>query len=180
VTLSCRRATASDTAVLSEVHRSAFSTDVEADLVTALLAHQSAQPIESWVADANGVVVAHVLLTPGTVPRDPLLSILLLCPLAVLPSYQHSGVGTALTRAALDAAADAGVRAVNVFGDPDYYSRFGFESLLPAGPLPPFDVTQAPAWQTLLLSADARTRDLLDGSRVRWADPLMSPRLWEG
>lgn len=180
MTLSCRRATPSDTDALPDVHRSAFSTDVEADLVTVLLSHPSAQPVQSWVADDDGLIVAHVLLTPGTIVHEPLLSVLLLCPLAVLPSHQNSGVGTALTVLALDAASDAGVQAVNVFGDPGYYSRFGFESLLPRGPLPPFDVAHEAAWQTLLLSDDAQTRDLLDGSRVQWAVPLMSARLWEG
>jgi putative acetyltransferase len=182
VTFTCRRATASDTAALLEVHRAAFSSDVEADLVAALLTHRSAQPAESWVAVAEGAVVGHVLLTPGLVPRDSLLSVLLLCSLAVLPTHQHAGVGSALTRAALDAASDAGVRAVSVFGDPGYYCRFGFRSLLPTGPLPAFDVapTHEAAWQTLMLSDDPTTRGALDGSRIQWADPVMTPALWQG
>ena len=111
------------------------------------------------------------------------MTVMLLCPLAVLPSHQHTRVGTALTQAAIEAARDAGVRAITVFGDPGYYSRFGFQSLLPDGPLPAFDVaeTQRDAWQTLLLgdSADL-TRASLDGQRIVWADPLMTPSLWEG
>jgi len=130
----------------------------------------------------DGVVVGHVLLTPGVVRHDPHLIVLLLCPLAVLPAQQHAGIGSALTRAALDAAADAGVRTVTVFGDPGYYSRFGFRSLLPDGPLPPHDVStkHRDAWQTLTLSGDPVTRESLQGVRVQWADPLMNPHLWEG
>ena len=181
MTPTTRRATASDSAAIVDVHRAAFSSDVEADLVAALLMHPSAQPVESWVAEIDGAVVAHVLLTPGVVPEGPELSVLLLCPLAVLPSHQHSRLGTELTRAALAAAAAAGVRAVTVFGDPEYYSRFGFESLLPRGPLPAFDVAPAheSAWQTLVLNDDPSTRSTLDGVRITWAEPLMTPALWQ-
>ena len=177
----CRRASASDTAVILEVHRAAFAEDVEADLVSALLADSTAQPVESWVAEVGGVVVGHVLLTPGEVPQQPHLPVLLLCPLAVLPSHQHAGVGAAVTRAAIAAATDAGVRAVCVFGDPGYYSRFGFQSLLPDGPVPPYPISaqHQDAWQTLLVSDGPTTADALRGARIEWATSLMTPALWE-
>lgn len=180
MTVHCRRATASDTAAIVALHRAAFSTDIEADLVASLIVDQAA-PLESWVAEIDGAVVGHVLLTPGEVPGDRAITVLILCPLAVLPSHQNAGVGTAVTRAALDSATDAGARAVSVFGDPDYYARFGFRSLLPAGPLPPYDVApqHQRAWQTLLLSDDAATRDGLEGVRIQWQEPLMVPALWE-
>ena len=180
MTVHCRRATASDTAAIVATHRTAFSSDVEADLVASLIVDQTV-PVESWVAEIDDAVVGHVLLTPGDVPGDRSINMLILCPLAVLPSHQNAGVGTAVTRAALDSAADAGARAVSVFGDPDYYARFGFHSLLPAGPKPPYDVApqHQPAWQTLLLSDDAATRDALEGVRIQWQEPLMVPALWE-
>ena len=53
-------------------------------------------------------------------PGDLPISVLILCPLAVLPNLQNTGVGTAVTRAALDSATATGAQAVNVFGDPDY------------------------------------------------------------
>jgi len=182
VTFTCREATLHDTAALLEVHRAAFSTDVEADLVADLLKATSQAGRQSWVADAGGVVVGHVLLTAGehrgAASGDADLSVMLLCPLAVLPSHQHAGVGTAMTRAALAAAAEAGVAVVCVFGDPGYYSRFGFQPLLPSGPQPPFEVGEAhrSAWQTLWLTCEP---DALDQAPVRWAPPLMRPALWQ-
>jgi len=182
VSFSCRQASASDIDALLAVHRSAFSSDVEADLVASLLPHASSHPAQSWVAEDDRVIVGHVLLTPGVVARDPELSALLLCPLAVVPDHQNSGVGSLLISAALDAAAAGGVQVVNVFGDPDYYERFGFRSLLPHGPLPPFDVSakHQRAWQTLVLADDRRAAELVEGERIEWADPLMTPELWEG
>jgi putative acetyltransferase len=134
------------------------------------------------VAEGDGVILGHLLLTPGVVRRDPQLSALLLCPLAVVPDHQNSGIGSLLITAALDAAAAGGAQVVNVFGDPDYYERFGFRSLLPRGPLPPFDVSakHQRAWQTLVLADDSGATELVEGERIEWAGPLMTPELWEG
>jgi putative acetyltransferase len=181
VSLTCRRATPGDTTAVLDVHRTAFSTELEAELVSSLLADGDEGARQSWVADADGAVVGHVLLTAGEVPGAPDGTTMLLCPLAVLPSYQHAGVGTAVTTAALTEAAEAGVRSVSVFGDPGYYARFGFGSLLPAGPLPPFDLAEAHRkdWQTLVLDSDPDTLRLLDDIRPVWALALMRPRLWQ-
>lgn len=53
---------------------------------------------------------------------------ILLGPLAVDPSFQGGGVGSALMRAALDAARAGGHGAVLLMGDPEYYGRFGFSA----------------------------------------------------
>lgn len=55
---------------------------------------------------------------------------LLLGPLAVHPSYQKRGVGSALMRTALERAAALGHRAVVLVGDEAYYRRFGFSKKL--------------------------------------------------
>ena len=48
-------------------------------------------------------------------------------PLAVLPEYQKTGIGSALTRAGLEAMRRAGEPFVVLVGHPTYYPRFGFE-----------------------------------------------------
>jgi predicted N-acetyltransferase YhbS len=53
---------------------------------------------------------------------------LLLGPLTVHPNYRDRGVGSALMRHALTAAAKLGHQAVLLVGDADYYERFGFSS----------------------------------------------------
>jgi putative acetyltransferase len=50
-----------------------------------------------------------------------------LAPVGVLPEYQGQGVGSRLIRAGLEACREAGYDAVVLLGEPDYYSRFGFE-----------------------------------------------------
>jgi predicted N-acetyltransferase YhbS len=53
---------------------------------------------------------------------------LLLGPLTVHPSHRHRGVGSALIRHALAAAAKLGHRAVMLVGDAAYYEPFGFST----------------------------------------------------
>jgi predicted N-acetyltransferase YhbS len=53
---------------------------------------------------------------------------LLLGPLTVHPNHRHRGVGSALIRHALAAAARLGHRAVMLVGDAAYYARFGFST----------------------------------------------------
>jgi predicted N-acetyltransferase YhbS len=53
---------------------------------------------------------------------------LLLGPLTVHPSHRDRGVGSALMRHALAAAARLGHQAVLLVGDADYYERFGFSN----------------------------------------------------
>lgn len=181
MSFTCRPATPDDTAALLEVHRAAFSTELEADLVAALIDGTEPDARESWVAEVDGVIVGHVLLTAGRPDGVTDLPVMLLCPLAVAPAHQNIGVGTTLTRASLDAAQRAGAVGVLVFGDPGYYSRLGFESLLPGGPQPPFEVgaEHRSAWQTLMLTDDTSTRDTLATTPIEWAPPLMVPALWE-
>jgi putative acetyltransferase len=172
-----RPAEPGDQAAVRHVHRSAFGSTVEADLVEALLADPGAAPVESFVAAVDGEVSAHVLLTCARIESQPHLSARLLAPLAVLPQRQGQGLGTAVTVAALDAARANGVVLVLVLGHPTYYPRFGFRPLLPAGPTPPYPVApeHADAWQTLELHPGAVA--VPDGP-VRLAAPLMAPELW--
>lgn len=55
---------------------------------------------------------------------------LLLGPLAVEPSRKGHGVGSALMRYAIAAAARLGHGAILLVGDPEYYERFGFSAAL--------------------------------------------------
>ena len=55
-------------------------------------------------------------------------TVLCLGPLSVLPSHQGNGIGSSLVNKSLQKAESLGYKAVLLFGDPEYYRRFGFES----------------------------------------------------
>lgn len=55
-----------------------------------------------------------------------------MAPLSVFPNRQGQGIGSALTKAGLDAAAEAGIGLMLVLGDQNYYGRFGFDTVVAA------------------------------------------------
>lgn len=84
-------------------------------------------PELDWVAEADGVVVGHVVYSRArVVGPERTWDVLTFGPLSVLPEHQSTGVGSALMRHTLAEAARLGHRIVVVYGHPDYYPRFGF------------------------------------------------------
>lgn len=174
-----RHAEPADLASVLEVHRVAFGGEEEAELTAALLDDPSARPVLSLVAEEDGRVIGHVLLTAATVEGfgHRQASSMLLAPLGVVPEAQGRGVGGALVREALDTAGSSGVQLVFVLGYPDYYPRFGFT---PAGPLGfeapfPIPAKDADAWMVYETVSGVMRRA---GGTVRPADALMRPELW--
>ena len=113
-----------DHAAVRQLHLAAFESAVEADLVEQLRARAS--PLVSLVALEDGAVVGHILFSPVTIDESPALHVMGLAPMAVQPSRQRSGIGTALVSAGLEACRALGTAAVVVLGHPTYYPRFGF------------------------------------------------------
>ena len=109
------------------VHEAAFPTPVEADLVEALV--RDGDAVVSLVAERQGGIVGHVLLSRMTVTADGQeLRALGLAPVGVLPGYQGGGIGAALIEGALGVARATGEEIVFLLGEPDYYRRFGFSA----------------------------------------------------
>jgi len=118
-----------DAPAIRQVHEEAFSGPAEASLVDRLRQHKKF--VVSLVAEENGEVVGHVLFTPVAIdPTDPKFHGVGMAPLAVLPSYQHRGIGSHLVHAGLDACRKRGYNLAVVLGDPDFYPRFGFRRAL--------------------------------------------------
>jgi putative acetyltransferase len=113
-----------DRAAVRAVNLAAFDTSAEADLVDTLRAQ--AHPIVSLVAEVDGEVVGHILLSPVTLDGHPELRLMGLAPMAVAPAHQRQGIGSALVRAGLERCRQLDIGAVVVLGHPSYYPRFGF------------------------------------------------------
>lgn len=91
----------------------------------------------SFAAIRRGRLVGTVRLWHVMAGGRPAL---MLGPLAVAPACRKLGLGAALMRHALDAAAARGHGAVILLGDPPYYARFGFTAAPAALALPgPFE-----------------------------------------
>jgi putative acetyltransferase len=112
-----------DRAAVREIVAAEFDTGAEADLVDAL--REQARPIVSLVAEEDDTVVGHALFTPVTLDGDD-AKLMGLAPLAVAPTHQGKGLGSALVREGFERCRQLGFGAVVVLGHPEYYTRFGF------------------------------------------------------
>ncbi|MCY0092621.1 GNAT family N-acetyltransferase [Hoeflea ulvae] len=78
----------------------------------------------SCVAELDGQIIGHILMVEVTGPDRALA----LAPHAILPAWRDMQIGTELVRFALDLARRRDWHSVFVFGQPDYFCRFGFRS----------------------------------------------------
>jgi putative acetyltransferase len=114
-----------DAEAIERVHRGAFPTRAEADLIRRL--HEDFDSEISLVAEQGGAIVGHVMLSRMEVTGDgTAIRALALGPVAVLPGHRGAGIGGALIEGALAIARTLGEELVFVLGEPACYERFGF------------------------------------------------------
>jgi putative acetyltransferase len=113
-----------DDAGIRRVLQAAFPTPAEAQLIDDL--RRGGRLSISLVAEDGRDIVGHIAFSPVTI--DGRAVGLGLGPLAVMPSSQRQGIGSALIRAGLEACRQTRTGFLVVLGDPVYYGRFGFQS----------------------------------------------------
>jgi putative acetyltransferase len=101
------------------------STHTEQYIVNAL--RRAGKLAVSLVAEADGVVIGHVAVSPVSI-SDGTSGWFGLGPISVLPQHQRRGIGSQLVREALRLLRRRGAAGCVVLGDPEYYSRFGFQA----------------------------------------------------
>ena len=130
--LTIRPERAEDHVAIHQIHTLAFGQSNEADLVDALR-HQTALSI-SLVAVQDNQLVGHIAFSPVTITSETeTIEALGLAPMAVLPVYQRTGIGSQLVKAGLQACRKTKYGIVVVLGHPAYYPRFGFTPSQPHG-----------------------------------------------
>lgn len=97
-------------------------------LVHVLRSSTAFLPELDFVALHDGKVVGNIMYTKAVIRCDDGTERNVLCfgPVSVLPLMQGQGVGTMLIQHSLEKARELGYSAVLIYGDPGYYSRFGF------------------------------------------------------
>jgi predicted N-acetyltransferase YhbS len=82
------------------------------------------------VAVLYGEVLGHAISTRARVQDDNNFDHEVLCvgPVCVRPDNQQHGIGSALMRKSMARAREMGFSGMILFGNPDYYHRFGFRN----------------------------------------------------
>ena len=124
-----------DAEAIALVVTEAFGRTDEADLVARLRREHADGYGPSLVAEVDGVIVGHVLLSDATLDGDPARPGHGLAPGAVMRTSQHLGIGSTLVVRVCDLARVP----VVVLGEARWYRRLGFEPAIPRGILPPWE-----------------------------------------
>lgn len=120
-----RAETPDDHADIRHIVDEAFGDTITGDIVDAIRVSDRFVPELSLVAVSEGQALGHVIssyvdLVPGS------RRVLQVGPLAVVPSHQRRGIGSALMQETIRIADDMGEPMLMIEGSPVYYGRFGF------------------------------------------------------
>ncbi|WP_135612500.1 GNAT family N-acetyltransferase [Methanococcoides sp. AM1] len=82
------------------------------------------------VACDGDKIIGSIIYSKAKVINNENKEFEVLCmgPLGVLPSYQNKGVGSLLMEHSIEKAKHLGYKAIIIFGNPEYYKRFGFKN----------------------------------------------------
>ena len=91
---------------------------------------------KSYIAELDLVtvsgneIIGHIISTKAKVVDSQNIEHEVLCvgPLSVLPEFQKQGIGSRLMINSITKARESGFSGMILFGNPDYYHRFGFRN----------------------------------------------------
>jgi putative acetyltransferase len=85
-------------------------------------------PELDFVAEKEGQIVGQIAYSRGTIKGKGAddKEVITFGPVSVLPAFHRRGIGSALIAHTINLARDMGYPAICIYGDPRYYSRFGF------------------------------------------------------
>jgi putative acetyltransferase len=173
-----RLATSLDLDDIREVHLCAFpegEKQIVSMLAVKLLSEETSQKTISMVAEADGAVVGHIAFSPVTINNNKSWKGYILAPLGVKPEYQKRQVGSKLIESGMVRLSKMGINVLFVYGDPNYYGRFGFDADTASGYSPPYKLQYPFGWQAITLNEGVLTEST---ENISCVDPLNDPELW--
>lgn len=76
----------------------------------------------------DGKIVGNIVYTHSKIIKEDggEQSVVTFGPVSVLPEFQNQGIGGTLIHHSIAKAKEMGIKAILIYGYPDYYKRFGF------------------------------------------------------
>ena len=121
-------------------------------LAVSLLSEKSNPTTESLVMDDAGDVKGHIAFSPVYIKGHEDIRAYILSPLAVRSECQGQGLGSSLIDFGKRLLSKGGADIILVYGDPEYYGRFGFDAEAASKFIPPYPLEYPFGWQALELN----------------------------
>src|SRR6056300_323038 len=131
--------------------------------------------IKSLVAEVDNQIIGYVSFSPIFLKSDSSISGYILAPLAVSPEHQKQGIGSNLIKSGIDMLTKDGADVLLVYGDPNYYGRFGFNEEIGRIFIPPYSLDYPFGWTGMMLSGTAIPEQTIQFECV---SSLSNPDLW--
>ena len=131
--------------------------------------------IKSFVAEINNQVIGFISFSPIFLKSDTEISVYILSPIAVSPEHQKQGIGSNLIKSGIDILTNDGAGVLLVYGDPNYYGRFGFNEEIGRMFIPPYSLDYPFGWTGMMLSGTAIPEQTIQFDCV---SSLSNPDLW--
>lgn len=137
--MTIRTAREADFPAIRALVQAAFATakvsdGTEQDFVLELRRGDTYRPELELVAEENGWIIGHILLSDLPIPGAPEgLRGIMVAPLCVRLENRNRGLGGRLLHEGGRRAAELGYNALFLVGDPDYYGWYGFQNAVSLG-----------------------------------------------
>jgi len=131
--------------------------------------------IKSFVAEINNQVIGFISFSPIFIKSDAKISVYILSPLAVCREHQKQGVGSKLIDYGINMLTKDDVNVLLVYGDPNYYGRFGFKEEIGRSFVPPYPLQYPFGWAGMMLNKNPIPNTLI---KFECVTALLKPELW--
>ena len=145
------------------------------NLVQELSRENTSPSIKSLVAEVDNQVIGYVSYSPFFLKSDSSISGYILAPLAVSSEHQKQGVGSNLINAGVDMLTRDGAGVLMVYGDPNYYGRFGFNEEIGRSFVSPYTLQYPFGWTGMMLNGTVLPEEPI---RFDCVAALSKPELW--
>ena len=178
IKMKIRTAIKNDADAVRCVHLAAFpegERDLISEVAVELLSEPASPPVLSLVAEVDDTIIGHIAFSPVTT-RDTQEHLgYILAPLAVSPSHQKQGIASQLIKRGVQRLSELGPGVLLVYGDPDFYGRFGFRADHGECYMAPYQLQYAFGWQGMALGDFDFPSSAVSISCV---SSLRNPALW--
>jgi putative acetyltransferase len=109
-----------------------------------LMTGTNAQDLYGFIAVEHGQIIGSIFFTRLTFACE--INAFLLSPVAIHTNYQGKSIGQKLINFGIHHLKEMGVELVFTYGDPDFYSKVGFNQVIGKIAKAPFKLTQPEGW----------------------------------